>query len=283
MRTFKQYLNLINEYIFESIDVDSEKEIINENVIYDTLAKSMGNGNVKIYSSTPSLKQIFIEPSNGHKVYFKDGGTDFEVHKYDNSIVIQDISDAMERGKQCKYLSIQGKAYDDRPSIIIYNYMDDNNIKSVSEFIKLVEKNDMRRIDIPSDPDKGVYINIRTQRSVDTFSPFKLFKLKRLTKIPNKIKSSDVIKALINGQYDLITRDFSYTDDYAYDAVYGGEVKGINPISLAYDMFGEKWSVWSRSQEDMPAHKLMVMAQPHSNKSYTIIIDIKAKHKLTVR
>ncbi|MEH6454831.1 MAG: J domain-containing protein [Cocleimonas sp.] len=71
------------------------------------------------------------------------------------------------------------------------------------------------RLDLPV---ASVSIYLREEKAVGVFNPYKLdLVYKPLTKIPNKFKTVDLIKVLVNGQFAEFKRNYYHTDDYAYD------------------------------------------------------------------
>lgn len=119
--------------------------------------------------------------------------------------------------------------------------------------------------------------------SQQTFNPFKLERVKPLTKLPRKWKINDLVKVLVNGQFHSLKRNYYYTDDYAYDAAVGFRKGYIeNPLSVAFEWFGEtKRSCTSLYESSKSTcNGVALNFGFHSNDSSTLVVDLDNRYSL---
>ena len=178
---------------------------------------------------------------------------------------VQDISNAMERGKAVctRYLI---RLPFDTGNADIWNFLFSIGEKETGQRdIKLselwdwleslaFEKNRFESYNtITFDyNDSKIEVCKSDLKASNVFSPYKLDKLKPLKKVPEKPTRSHLIKALANGQYRNLKVVSRLTDDYAFDAAndFGRGMIG-NPFSLVEDMVERGGTrVYSRGRKD---------------------------------
>lgn len=278
MKNFKEFV-LEQEEILDNyalVEEDLSESVLNENAIYNRIEKALGHGH-HVSEKMPEFEDMLVNKL-GQGFYFKEGSRQFHIHNYSSNVYFTDITDGMERGKTVTTISINSRSHNAHISAALDSYAYNKGYTSAAKLYDDLAKEKTVQLT----PEDEAQIYLRKDKGVNVLNPFKLAKLKRLKKIPNKIKHLDVVKALVNGQIDSVTRDYSYTDDYALDAVYGGEIKNIDPLWLGLEMFGDKWHVYGQKEYTENSDVVAVSVGPHSNQSYTIFINLKAKHRLKV-
>lgn len=181
-----------------------------------------------------SLKDI---PQTVYKpIYIKNTNKNLQI--YDNSIYITDLENALKAGKQCKVTKIIFN-HTNRIMEYLSKFFNDNNIT----FSDLDSISNFKETD---------YYSIVTTElpSIQTFSPFVVFKPVKLPDNPKKINLSHVYKMLINKQIKKSVKDMSLTDDYAYDAACNFKKGNIlNNLELAKDIIEHKSGYWLNVNE----------------------------------
>lgn len=181
------------------------------------------------------------------------------------SLCVQDISDAMERGKAvCTRYLIRSPF--DTGNADIWNFLfsigeketDQRDIK-LSELWAWLESLEFEKNRFESYNtikfdynDSNIEVCKSDVKAANVFSPYKLDKLKPLKKVPEKPTRSHLIKALANGQYRNLKVVMRLSDDYAFDSAsdFGRGMIG-NPFSLVEDMVEHGGTrVYSRGRKD---------------------------------
>lgn len=252
----------ISKHLNESITNVSGQynEVINE-------AKKGGKNSfsIKDIQYLMKLDAAFVDTDNPRMiqdVLFNDGGSyshrriycggKWYIHKYNGSMYIVDLTNAMKRGKFIKKYTIYKRLGSDSNFYVsLANYC--QSIKkdlTLNDFIKLIVEpmmKDQEELIIKQNGEKGemmgddsVTIGFQMEddwvKGINMPDPYKIPSIKPLTKFPNKWKIADLIKVIANGQYIYLGRDYKYTDDYAYDAAYGGKIDYLNPIKMVMEM-----------------------------------------------
>ncbi|MBY8168123.1 hypothetical protein KW507_15725 [Vibrio fluvialis] len=112
-----------------------------------------------------------------------------------------------------------------------------------------------------------------------TLNPFDLSPFKPLKKKPGRWKIRDLVCALLNGQFYRLKHNYTYTDDYAYDAANKyGEGYISNPVSIAKEWIKEErlscTKLWERENTGY------IVFGFHSNDSSGFIVDIDNRFPL---
>jgi len=201
--------------------------------------------------------RVVHESGLDQKVFFQYLGDDFKVSWNQDNIYIDCITDAGRVGKVCSGIQITVSEWKCDSSMMLINAFDlllndpffhggsaENGFswaivyqqltKSINEAVnisetemeatffehKLIYKQerysyDRWRLELSN---ASVSIYLREEKAIGVFNPFKVnLVYKPLTKLPNKFKAVDLIKALVNGQFAEFKRNYMHTDDYAYD------------------------------------------------------------------
>ena len=147
--------------------------------------------------------------------------------------IIQDISQALDRGKKSVMYHIDAYMSDEPCEILNYltdigrQKFDDENptIKDLWDYFEgkeFQEKAGFTGLPLYESFEvnfNGTRITVgkRETETNGVFSPFRLHKLKRLDKTPKKPNKLHLIRALANGQYRNLRVVSHLTDDYAFD------------------------------------------------------------------
>lgn len=209
------------------------------------------------------------------EVYTEDGKWKF--HFYNGAMYITDVTNALKHGASCKVYVVGWHEYTPLPITVINAFRD----MPFSEFITRIENGSL--LDAADTEYVGSLETPRvdSRKSVRVFSPFALSNLKRVKSLPSKPSIQHVIKLIANGQYKTLARNYSYTDDYAFDAANDhGKADNIDPIWLVQDMVTSKYNrPWSHTTED---GTVVISFGPHSNESYTLVVDLKGKLRFKI-
>lgn len=295
----------ISKHLSESISEvsGSFNEQINE-------SKKGGKNSFSMSDIKTLLKgdSVFIDSENPKfvdDILFNGGGSfsersiycggKYHIRKYNGSIQITELSNAMKRGKFIKQYVIHNRLGDDGDFMVaLANYC--NNFKkgfTLEELLKYTVRpmiDNQEELVIGTNGESaammekgsvtiGFYLKDDWTKGVKFADPYKIPSLKPITKFPNKWRLADLIKVIANGQYILLTRDYKYTDDYAYDAAYGGLIKYLNPIKMVIDMienpefFKSIWITSPISGTEGDDNKVTVHFGM-SNTSYTICVSL---------
>ena len=135
---------------------------------------------------------------------------------------IVELENAMRRGKECKHHVVYANGQD------MHLYLaNECGVKTPKDLYDLVHSGK----ELP----EGGSLSTREEKGVEVFSPF--VSIKPLTKLPEKWKKSDLVKAIMSGQVFSGVLDQRLTDDYAYDAAYNfGAGRKIDLPGQAYDL-----------------------------------------------
>jgi hypothetical protein len=247
--------------------------------LYDTIIQSMDGVYVK------NLKvSDYLMIANAHKKhYYFEGQTPYSIDERRDNITIVDLTNALQRGKSVEEYYIETNtlgANNDISNKIIRP----NNMEKWSDLVKYIKDNKGRTY--LEDEDITVTCQVQSIKGQDVLSPFSLHKLKRLTKEPTKWKKLDLLKAIANGQFHLISSNYQYTDDYAFDAAYDFQkADGIDPIVALEDIFRSSYDSNSagRIYANVKDGVTSVNYGSHSNESYTLIFNLKGKHKIKLK
>ena len=157
-------------------------------------------------------------PDLGIDYYIKD--TILKVRRYQGSLQITDVSDALRTGKICVNYSLSYSPCYDKDSDIISDFLFEYkyDIKKVYDYLDSLEwmagkwgGYDQIRIN----DDIVAYKN--DEKAIRVFSPFNLKYMKPLKELPKKWNIRHVLRLIVNGQYKDFQSDMQLTDDYAYD------------------------------------------------------------------
>ncbi len=227
-------------------------------------------------------------------------GNSWEIHKYNGSMHITKLGNAMTRGKFIeRYVIYQRLGRDSSLYVALANYCE--SIKkglTLGDFIKLViepmiENSEELTIgengqasEMMGDGSSTIVFDYKDDwtKGISVFSPFKVPSIKPLTKFPNKWKIADLIKVIANGQYGYMGRNYKYTDDYVYDTVYGGKIDYLNPIKIIQGMIENPEfykSIWvSTPMKGTEGDDSKITIHfGMTNTSYTILVDMKKPMK----
>lgn len=205
----------------------------------------------------------------GDSFYTDDG--EYHVQMYSGSLAITDITNGYRPGKTCPYIVISHISGGGTAGID--NYLDDLREKGVMTIEDL--------FDATKEPFEDRDLNIRVRqdegKAKSVFNPLTLKKIKRLTKMPKKFTTDHLIKAIANGQYELLSQNFYYTDDYAMDAATNfRKADGLNPVIQLRDLITKNAEVsFSRVREN---DTIEVNYGAHSNDSRTCIVNLDAEY-----
>ncbi len=178
------------------------------------------------------------------------------IHQYASSIRIVDLTNALENGKTCDTYSINwGLACDAEGYTNFLNWADivGSTILDVFNHISKIEYETDRYGNESAKLGNGLQVHRYKSKSNSTFSPFKLARLKPLTDMPSKFTVLHLIRLIANGQYRLLKTNYSFTDDYAWDAANNdGRKLHTNPLPLLKSLIEDRSSgfyVYQRSNE----------------------------------
>lgn len=174
-------------------------------------------------------------PDLGTTYYTKD--TNLRVRRYQGSFQITEISDALRTGKICVNYSLSYSPAYDRDADVISEFLFEYkyDIKKLYDYLDSLEWTagkwggyDQIRIN----DDITVYRS--DEKAIRVFSPFNLKYMKPLKEMPKKWNIRNVLRLIVNGQYENLKCNGKYTDDYAYDAAYNYGMGSIeNGIAFA--------------------------------------------------
>jgi hypothetical protein len=274
-------MSKFNQIVNEAIDgflYQESNEMLIRNMGYNVL-----NGKSP-KTVADFMRLIYDSFDKRGECYTPDGKWYFSL-SYDNSLKISDISEALFHGKQVESWTIsthKGKTHLD--DIIAHCLPQDMKFQTFLDLIKS-EKLDEHLID----NDRGLdisdtefYFNNYKEKAVGVYSPFNVDKLKRLTKMPAKLKKMDVVKLLVNGQYKGLKRDFKYTDDYAFDSAINFGKKENLPFKLVLNIVDKMIKDRNGRQRMIEPKKgvYVVDFSPHSNESWSFLVDLNGKMRL---
>lgn len=267
MDNFKQF----NENVFRGYESD-EFDHLTEAHALAGIVKKNGMKVVKTPKTVGDLMNIY---RNEFGLVYTDDGK-YAIHVYEfGGIAITELTNAMQTGKTCKDYWINDKFRTERS----IQYAHDSSM-TFDQYLALIEGDKFKAA---ADPEyaNNVSAGMSLTKGMRVFSPFAFGKLKRVAKIPPKISISHVIKLIANGQFKLLSRDYKYTDDYAFDnATNFGKSDNVNPIHLVKEMIERGWSKpYSRVTE---SGDTVITFGPHSNESYTLVVDLSKKLMIKV-
>lgn len=270
MLKFETFLNECN-VLFEDSDFDVQELVEGRHPAASIVAK---NG-YKVVKTPKTVEDMYKFNLSGERTAYTEDGK-YKIHFYNGSTRITDTTNALRTGKQCKTWTLGWHGGDHHP-LMFRNSMGDMKFEL---FLKTIEDGAVKdKLDDEYLKDFS-FASTSSEKGIDTFSPFAIGNLKRVKSIPAKPTIQHVLKLIANGQFKYLGRDYSYTDDYAHDAVHGGKIDNVNPISLVQDMVGFKYRrPWTSQNEQ---GDMVISFGPHSNKSYTLVVDIKGKLKIKV-
>lgn len=202
----------------------------------------------------------------GTSFYTDDGA--FHVHRYASNFTITDIADGYRVGKQCPQIVIMNRFGQD-PAAMRTFLMDQKN-QGVTGLYGLFDK-------YVQDADVGdIKVLVREVKAKEVFNPLRLGHIKPLTKLPKRFGNDQLIKAIANGQYDVLSQNFRYTDDYAGDAANNFGRGELNPIAQLEDLITKRAAV--QFSTDRGDGIVEVTYGAHSNDSRKCMVNLEAKH-----
>jgi len=200
----EEMLELLNSDLAKQLDVDFEQEKQPYLFLYQTDANKkktntfansyeyIGNDPIVNNSETG----IFNSTWNG--CYFSDLNIYLKRYNGNETIVITDLKNAGQKGKECKKWTINGAD--------IFTVLQEEGIHNVKGLYNAVTSGE--KID-------GMMIYESSLKGIDVFSPFTV--AKPLTDLPDKWTKTNFINALQSGQLFGGEIDSRYTDDYRND------------------------------------------------------------------
>lgn len=192
---------------------------------------------MKQYNNSADFR-IFDFCANHDDLYFSDALVC--VHPYSNSLVIIDLTDAMQNGKTCArwLFSVSPWKMDaDRLCMTEYVEMAAPECDTLAELVAWLRAGKpLREVD-------GLTISAGTQPGNRTFSPFAPVKP---VKLGDRLNAGTIAKAIRAGQIVAGRTDGRYTDDYAFDAATDFGRGEIDVQAFAQDIYENPrgWRFW---------------------------------------
>lgn len=176
--------------------------------------------------------------NNHDDLYFRD--VNAFAHPYRGSIVIIDLTNAMQSGKTCaRWLFHVSAWHQNKFGMCESEYLEmaAPDCDSFGELITLL------RSGAPLTEVDGLSVETGAQPSSKTFSPFAPA---RPVKLGERLTASTIAKAIRAGQIVSGRTDGRYTDDYASDAAYDFYRGEIDLIDFASDIYEHPsgWRFW---------------------------------------
>jgi len=196
--------------------------------------------------------------------YFEQGNVRYA--RYNDSVRILDLTEALSRGKQCKEVTFNchGNVFF---IFDLFEFYDFDFSKILNAFTEDQEVGEIT-----------VYVGFR--KSVRVFSPFNLKKIKPLKAKPTKWKIGDVVKALVNGQFTDLKCTGVYSDDYAYDSEINYGVGSIKcPLSFARKLVESPSGWWAYAPSDAE-NEIHISCYHFDNNSFQFVLNPEEKKGL---
>lgn len=200
-------------------------------------------------------KEHMYELQTGETIY--DVTHDLRLHVHRDSFNITDISNAMLPGKVCRQYTVRVENVYDARDWCINNAL--TRADSLYQAFLMLEG---MKWDQPnrwgSIPERafvidGVMLTAHKGflKSIRTFSPLHLERIKPLKEEPKKWTVPHAVRAIVNGQFDVLKCNGVYTDDYYYDYATDykrGEIE--SHISFARRIFESPSGWWVSKDSD---------------------------------
>lgn len=254
----------------------------NENYLED-FVNGISSSNAKLVNrfNVDDLANMDI----GSEVYINAGSAQYHVQSWRGSLKITDITMGLHTGKKAKQYTVYANLTNDVANLVanVLHKFDVKDIHGIFATIGDFAETGRGKDYYMDDLKDTVTYREEEEPTKELMNPWNLAKVKKLTSFPSKFKRADLIKVLVNGQYDVITTNGKYTDDYAYDnSINYGEGNTTNPtelLRLLY-MFSSKSFYISSNEIEGEKDKLAVGLSFASSQYYTVVVNLKAKHRV---
>jgi len=191
----------------------------------------------------------------GGETYIED--LNVSVHQHRGSITIMELEGALRVGKTCVEHSVGYRnSSDDSPADFL-NWLTSKNLNNIEEILDYLKGQELvqNRWGYHDPVDLGEYngTEFKYSRSeskgVRVYSPFNTKYIKPLKEMPSKWNLTHVIKAIVNGQYENLYKNYHLTDDYAYDNAFNFQEGEIDHGQEFIKKIIERPSGWWTSLE----------------------------------
>lgn len=165
--------------------------------------------------------------------YVRDLNVSYSISRCSFKVV--DLSNAGKRGKTCK-------------EWVMWSHVEFNLFDIVSRFENLEDF--IMKLMVNGNMFNIVEFEVRDyKKAITVFNPMDLSAYKRLTEKPKKWTIAQVVRAIINGQYDELKCTGVYSDDYAYDSSVDYRRGDLDPIAFAERLVAgsDGWKAWDSS------------------------------------
>jgi hypothetical protein len=227
---------------------------------------------------TPKTVDDFSDFYNTVGSVYTDDGK-WEISSSYGAIYITDLKNALSTGKNVETYVItthdRGGSY---PVSVI------NGLRDVKfeDLLKAISKGKAAVQALYSDGNLAEDLqSVRKESNTkgqNYFSPFAVTKLKRVEKLPSRPNRTHLIKLVANGQFSMLTNDFQISRDGDYP----DRMNPINvdPIGLLEDLV--TWRDVRLHTRVSEKGETIMSFGPHSNSSYTLVVDLSKKLRITL-
>lgn len=197
-----------------------------------------------------------VNVNSRDRQYFSHNQRLYRVFCGDHYFIIVEITHAGRRGKICNELSFRANDKDpDSHLKILLQYLETLFEATTSEILP-------RELMQPEIKTQGTFYFHKVQAI--KICPPDWSIIRPLEKEPKKWTIPHVVRALVNGQFEDLQRDYRYTDDYAWDNATNFGEGFIGNFNLAEEIISIDlhWTVFKDYSDRLSV-------QPHSNESYS--------------